>query len=120
MKTVLVLEDEPSLANVLCAMIEEAGYATIRAGNGEEGLCCLSVIKPHLILCDVMMPMLDGFELCRILRANPQYSSTPIILMSAAHGLLQGDKLQEDTVFLSKPFDMTVLLKTVNALIGAA
>ena len=84
----------------------------IVAGNGQEALVCLEDVRPDLILSDIMMPVMDGRELCRKLRAHPEYRSIPVVLMSAAHS---ASKLADcrPAAFLRKPFAFDELLATV-------
>ncbi len=117
MKTILVIDDEVILAEMLQALLEDEGYRVITAGNGREGLERLAEQPPDLILCDVMMPLLDGRELCREVQAHPNYGAVPIILMSAASAAAELDDCQY-AAFLSKPFDLDDLLNTINNLLG--
>ena len=117
MKTILVIDDEVILAEMLQALLEDEGYQVLTARNGREGLERLAEHHPDLILCDVMMPLLDGRELCREVQARPEYDSVPIILMSAASAAGRLDDCRY-AAFLSKPFDLDVLLDTINTLLG--
>ncbi len=117
MKTILVIDDEVILAEMLQALLEDEGYQVVTARNGREGLERLAEHHPDLILCDVMMPLLDGRELCRQVQARPEYGSMPIILMSAASAAAGLDDCQY-AAFLSKPFDLDDLLNTINNLLG--
>jgi CheY-like chemotaxis protein len=111
MTTILVVDDEPSIAEMVQAILEDEGYEVVTAGNGQEALARLGKVRPHLVLCDVMMPGMDGRALCRALQADPHYRSIPVVLMSAA---LPG--LGESSIyaaFLSKPFDLTTLIDTI-------
>ena len=70
-RRVLIIEDDTALAEVLTYNLEEAGYAVTRAANGQEGLHQAQVISPHLIILDLMLPLIDGIEVCRRLRSDP-------------------------------------------------
>jgi len=89
------------------------------ARNGEEALARLDEIRPDLIVSDVMMPILDGVEMCRLVRSDPNFRSIPIVLISAAPKSvdLRGCKCQ---AFLAKPFDLDLLITTVGELIGGS
>ena len=74
-KTVLVIEDEEAIRSVIRAFLEDAGYTVVQAADGEAGVAQFRACRPDLVLLDVMLPKLDGFAVCKILR---QESRTPI------------------------------------------
>ena len=119
MKTILVVEDEPSLASLLKMVLEEEGYQVITAGNGRDALTRLSTmpqLKPDLIISDIMMPFMDGRELYHIIKADPKYQKIPFILASAIIDFV--DKSQfKDAILLTKPFDINEVIDTVAKLI---
>ena len=78
--TVLVVEDEPNLLTALKYTLEQEGYDTLTATNGESGLNIAQSNNPDLVILDVMLPNLDGFEVCRILR---RHSDVPILMLTA-------------------------------------
>src|SRR5436305_14931950 len=112
MKTILVVDDERSIVELLTAVLEDEGYHVVTAHNGKEGLAHLPISHPSMVLCDVMMPILDGREMCRRMQANPEYRSIPIVLMSAA---ARAGSLADCNyaALLSKPFDLDDVLNTV-------
>jgi CheY-like chemotaxis protein len=112
MATVLVIDDETSIAETVRAVLEDEGYVVQVARNGREGLARLEDARPDLVLSDVMMPELDGRELCRIMRADPAYRAIPIVLMSATSEASVRGRCAY-TAFLGKPFDMDALLAVV-------
>ena len=81
-KTVLLIEDEPLLANLLKQRIEKEGFKVILNRDGEEALKTLHEVKPDLILLDIILPKISGFELMETLRADPQLERAPIIIIS--------------------------------------
>ncbi|MBA3534722.1 MAG: response regulator [Ardenticatenales bacterium] len=116
MKTILIVEDEYAIAQMLSEVLDEEGYRVVTAANGREGLECLARERPDLILCDVMMPVMDGRELYRQVRMIPQYNSIPFVLMSAVPKLLsEGDSYD---AFLSKPLNLDHLIDTIWPLIN--
>lgn len=117
--TVLVIEDELSIAEMVRTMLEDEGYRVLLAANGREGLAQLATERPDLVLSDVMMPILDGREVCKALEADPEYRSIPVILMSATNeSSVRGTCAY--TAFLNKPFDMDTLLETIARFSRAA
>jgi two-component system alkaline phosphatase synthesis response regulator PhoP len=118
MRTILVVEDELSIVEFLKDALEGEGYKVETANNGVEGLACLSNASVDLILCDVMMPIMDGREMCRIVQSDPSYGSLPIILMSAVVTVLN-DIACHAAAFIKKPFNLSDLLDTINAIASA-
>ena len=80
---ILVVDDNPTNVKILQTRLASAGYDIVTAADGEEALATARESAPDLILLDVMMPRLDGIEVCRRLRADPQFPFTPIVLVTA-------------------------------------
>jgi CheY-like chemotaxis protein len=110
--TILVIDDDVAIVEMLQMALEEEGFLILTASDGEAGLQKLAQHKANLILCDVMMPVLDGREFCRIIASSPEYKDIPVVLMSA--GRLEIDcNSYPHAAFLSKPFNFTRLLEVV-------
>jgi CheY-like chemotaxis protein len=116
-KTILIVEDEQAIAEMLAAILEETDYQVVLAGNGQEALTRLETTKPDLVLSDIMMPIMDGKTLCRKLQAHPTYQSIPVVLMSAAYDSFSRSD-GKPMAFLKKPFGLQELLTTVSDIIG--
>jgi CheY-like chemotaxis protein len=114
MATVLVVDDDLGITAVLEAALADAGYAVLTAGDGAAALQVARDRHPDVILLDVMMPVMDGVEATRRLRADPSTAAIPIIALSAAHRLasLAGQMPVDDR--LPKPFDLATLYATVG------
>ena len=111
--TVLVVEDEPNLLTALKYTLEQEGYDTLTAVDGESGLRIAQSMSPDLVILDVMLPSLDGFEVCRILRRQ---SNVPILMLTARGEELDrvvGLELGADD-YVTKPFSMRELLARVR------
>jgi CheY-like chemotaxis protein len=117
MKTVLVVDDEFDLTGTLRSILESEGYETRVCTNGKEALECLEAAKPDLVLMDVMMPMLSGFEVLRSMRTAPELEAVPVILMSSVAPSVKREDYHWQA-FLRKPFTIVTLVKTVESLIG--
>ncbi len=122
MPTILIVEDEVAVADFLSIALREEGYEVVLAKDGHEGLARLADTHPNLILCDVMMPLLDGREMCHIIQADSAHSSIPIVLMSAvSERIMRRDgnpqRRCDYAAFLLKPFSLDILLNTVAGLI---
>jgi two-component system alkaline phosphatase synthesis response regulator PhoP len=111
-KTVLVVDDEVVIAEAVAAVLQDEGYEVATATNGQEGLARAASMKPDLVLVDMMMPVMDGEEMSRRLRANPETREIPIVVMSAVHRSLR-ELPFDHTAFLPKPFDLDTLLETI-------
>jgi len=115
----LVVEDNPDMQHYLCGHLREAGYSVISALNGEEGLAAAREHLPDLVITDVMMPRMNGYEFSRRLRADERSSHIPIIMLTAKAG--ETDKIEglETGVddYLTKPFSERELLARVKNLI---
>jgi len=113
----LLIDDDPSLLDALTLAFEDAGYEVLVARDGLSGLELVSREKPDLVVSDINMPRLDGFALCKKLRAGG--SALPVILLSSRDGEIDqslGLELGADD-YVSKPFSTRVLLARVAALL---
>jgi two-component system, OmpR family, alkaline phosphatase synthesis response regulator PhoP len=110
--TILVVDDEKPIREAIAIFLELDGYKVIVANNGVEALQAIAEERPDLILCDVMMPVLDGRELCRCLKADKATRSIPIILMSAAGRNIVGDVGADG--YIEKPLDLTDLPEMID------
>ena len=114
---VLLIDDDPALLDALCMGFEDAGHEVLCARDGSEGLSRIAEHRPDLVVSDVNMPGVDGFSLCRRLRA--QSNEIPIILLTSRDGEIDealGLELGADD-YVSKPFSTRVLLARVAALV---
>ena len=118
MRTILVVEDEISIIEFLKDALEDKGYRVETASNGQEGLQRLNNAPIDLILCDVMMPVMDGREMCRVVQSDPQFAHIPLILMSAVVSVLS-DISCSLSGFIQKPFNVNDLLMVIDELTQA-
>ena len=107
---ILVVEDEATIAELLVELIEEYGYEAVRAKNGAEGLNLARRHHPALIISDVMMPVMDGYEMLRAIRSEPDLAETTVVLVSAAflRNLPPPDAPAADA-YIDKPFNIQQL-----------
>lgn len=112
---VLVADDEPALRKLLKTNMELEGYETLEASNGAEVLECVERDNPDIILLDIMMPVMDGWEVMTALAANPEYEQKVILVSAKASddAQLQGWELGADE-YITKPFDLDALLERVR------
>lgn len=118
-KTIFVVDDNPDMVTVMKTVLEARGYGVISACDGEQFFDRLPEKRPDLILLDVMMPQLNGLEVLKRLRADPETSSIPVMLVTAKvqyQDVLAGYKHGAD-YYLTKPFTSSQLLNGVNILL---
>jgi two-component system alkaline phosphatase synthesis response regulator PhoP len=115
-KTILVIDDEPSIGRVVQFKLQQEGFKVSVATDGLEGLAKVNEEKPDLILLDLMMPGMDGFEVCRRLRASPETVATPVIILTARGQEMDRIRGVELGVldFFTKPFSPQKLLERVK------
>jgi pilus assembly protein CpaE len=119
---VLVVDDEPSVRRLLQRYLGGHGYEVTIAGNGAEGWAAACDGEPDLVLSDVSMPVMDGYELVRTLRRHPATASIPVILLSANRGaddMVEGYRSGADD-YVAKPVDVEVLRHKIEALLRRA
>ena len=116
---VLYIEDSPTLAQLLELSLEQAGYRIQRAGSGEEGLELAREDPPDLLLCDVMLPGIDGFEVVRVLRRELATANISIIMLTAMANVMEGLDAGADDYVL-KPYDHRELLARVRSVLRRA
>src|SRR5262245_44921352 len=107
--TILIVDDHLAGRNTLEALLLSPDYQLIFASNGPEALAQAAEFRPDLVLLDVMMPGMDGFEVCRRLRADARLAEVPVVMVTALDdrdSRLQGLEVGADD-FISKPFDAT-------------
>jgi twitching motility two-component system response regulator PilH len=120
MGTVLVVEDTPSEMELLSHYLREGGYSVIGAVSAKEALNKAVELKPDVIVTDVVMPGMSGFELCRNLKKNPETQTVPIIICTSKGqdidrlwGMRQGAD-----AYITKPFTRETLIRTVQSVGG--
>ena len=114
--SVLVVEDDPNIRELLQLYLEKNGYAVTLATNGGQGLEKFRSIKPNLVILDVMMPVMDGWAVCKAIRAE---SATPVIMLTAkgeTDDKVAGLKAGADD-YITKPFEMKELLARIEAVL---
>jgi diguanylate cyclase (GGDEF)-like protein len=113
---VLVVDDDDAIANVVGDFLEEQGYTVIKASDGAQGIKAAETEKPHLILLDVGLGDMSGYDVCKKLKENPELNHTPIIMLTARDLIkdeLKGLKAGADD-YVTKPFKPVLLLARVQ------
>ncbi len=120
-KKILVVDDEPDILKVVTFRLRKAGYEIITAEDGQKALNLIKTQRPDLVLLDLRLPVIDGSEVCKQVKADDEVKNIPIILLTATSHINKiADKAKELKAddYLIKPFDPEELLKRVKKFIG--
>jgi CheY-like chemotaxis protein len=120
-RTVVVVDDSPSIRETISFILEMEGYQVRSAVNGAEGLELLRDVRPKAVLLDAMMPEMDGFEVCRRVRQDPELSDLVVIMLTAMGQKVDEERAREAGVdhFLTKPFDHEEALSLLEGIYGS-
>jgi two-component system, OmpR family, alkaline phosphatase synthesis response regulator PhoP len=119
---ILIVEDDPDIAALVARYLDKAGFITERAASGREALQAIAARVPELLVLDLMLPQVDGLEVCRLLRANEATAAIPIIMLTARaeeSERIVGLELGADD-YLAEPFSPNELFARVRALLRRA
>ena len=119
-RKILLVDDDVTLRGLLADALEREGFAVIQAGNGEEGVAAALGGRPDLVISDVVMPEMDGWQLCQTLRSLPSTKATPFLFLSSLEEAPQkviAQRLGADD-YVQKPFHLATILEKVRGLVG--
>jgi DNA-binding response OmpR family regulator len=122
MTRILVVEDDPDIAELVARYLDKAGFTAERAASGRDALATIAAKPPDLVVLDLMLPQVDGLEVCRVVRSDPKTASIPIIMLTARaeeSERIVGLELGADD-YLTKPFSPNELVARVRALLRRA
>lgn len=114
---VMVIDDSSTIRRSAEMFLREAGYAVMLANDGFEALAQIADHAPDVIFCDILMPRLDGYQTCALIKKNPRFAATPVIMLSSRDGLFdraRGSMVGSDE-YLVKPFTAQSLVEAVTA-----
>ena len=118
---VLVIDDSNTIRRSAEIFLKQGGHEVVLAEDGFDALAKLSDYQPDLVFCDILMPRLDGYQTCAIIKRNPQFASVPVIMLSSKDGLF--DKARGRIVgseqYLTKPFTREELLDAIRKHVNA-
>lgn len=119
-KRILITEDSPTVLAMMKDIIESAGYSTLTAIDGQEAIDKARKEKPDLIIMDLMLPKIDGYKVCAMLKFDKNYRNIPIVILTARAG--EADKKMGEEVcanaYITKPVDPDTLISKIKELIG--
>ena len=120
MAKILVVDDEPDIVRVIKKIMESRGHSVFTAGDGKEALVAVTQQHPDVVILDVNLPTMDGFEVCKRLKSDEQTKHIPIVMITAAYVSVedaqQGTQLGADE-YVTKPFLREVLVHNVERLL---
>jgi DNA-binding response OmpR family regulator len=114
-RPILVVEDDTLIGQVIQATLEDAGYEVVWHELGRDALAAALTLKPACVLLDLMLPDMDGQEVLRGLKANPETDQIPVIVVSAVSSSLKPDELALVQSVVPKPFTIDTLIEAVRA-----
>lgn len=120
-RKVLVIDDSNTIRRSAEIFLKQGGYEVVLAEDGFDALSKVNDHAPDVIFCDILMPRLEGYQTCAIIKRNPRFARTPVIMLSSKDGLF--DKARGRMVgsqdYLTKPFTKDQLLQAVSQYMGA-
>lgn len=113
---VMVIDDSQTIRRTAESLLSREGYTVITAQDGFEALSKIADHQPDLIFIDIMMPRLDGYQACALIKANPKYAGTPVVMLSSKDGLFDRarGRIVGSDEYLTKPFTRDELVGAVR------
>lgn len=111
---ILVVDDDTDIRETLAQILEFEGFQVVCASNGKEAMAQLEVIKPDLILLDLMMPVMNGYEFRMAQKSRPEFAGIPVIILSADGNVQQKAAAADVRAYLKKPIELETLLSTIR------
>src|SRR5688572_12890512 len=117
---ILICDDDPAILRVLQVNLEVEGYSTLLAHHGEEAVKVARAEHPDLIILDIMMPRMDGYETCEAIKGDPATKDIPVVFLSAKaqDSDIEKGKTYDVAEYLTKPFDPDTLIEVVERVLG--
>ncbi len=122
LKKILIVDDDPSIVLSLEFLMVKSGYQVFIARNGNEAIELITAEEPHLVVLDIMMPEVDGYDVCRFIRSREEWKYIKVIFLSAKskqEDIQKGLKLGADQ-YITKPFSTREFMKTVGTMMEPA
>lgn len=119
---IMVIDDSSTIRRSAEIFLGQAGYQVVLADDGFDALAKMNDHKPALIFCDILMPRLDGYQTCALIKKSVKFHSTPVIMLSSKDGLFDRARgaMVGSNAYLTKPFTKDSLLKTVREYTASA
>ena len=119
---VMVIDDSKVIRRTAETLLLKAGYRVVTAEDGFDALAKIADSQPEIIFVDIMMPRLDGYQTCALIKNNSRFRSTPVVMLSSKDGLFDKAKgrIVGSDSYLTKPFSREDLLDAISTLVGNA
>ncbi len=117
---VMVVDDSRTIRSTAEALLGKEGFTVVTAEDGFDALARIAEEPPHIVFVDIMMPRLDGYQTCTLIKSNPKYRDIPVVLLSSRDGVFDRarGKLAGSEHYLGKPFSREELVDVVKRLVG--
>ena len=114
--TILVVDDSPTICKLVDIILKKRGFRVISASNGLEALARINDGLPSMIFLDITMPRMDGYQLCKIIKANRETRDIPVVMLTGKDGLIDKvrGRMAGSTGYITKPFGPDTLLQAVE------
>ena len=118
--TIMVVDDSKTIRKTAETLLSRAGYTVCCAEDGFEALAKITEQKPGLIFVDIMMPRLDGYQTCALIKNNEQFRNTPVVMLSSKDGLFDKAKgrIVGSDAYVTKPFSKNEIIDVVQSYLG--
>jgi len=118
----MVIDDSITIRKSAEMFLSQAGHQVVLSGDGFDALSKINDYQPDLIFCDIVMPRLDGYQTCSLIKRNRRFRSIPVVMLSSRDGLFDRARgeMAGSEQYLTKPFGRESLLETVNLLVNCA
>ena len=113
---VMIIDDSNTIRRTAEALLKKAGYEVLTAADGFEAMSIITDNRPDIIFVDIMMPRLDGYQTCRLIKNNKQFKATPVIMLSSKDGLFDRarGRIAGSQEHVNKPFTQEGLINVIN------
>jgi len=117
--TIMVVDDSKTIRRTAETLLQREGFSVVTAEDGFEALAKIAALKPDIIFVDIMMPRLDGYQTCALIKNNPEFKNTPVIMLSSKDGLFDKAKgrIVGSDQYVTKPFSKVEILEAVQSYI---
>jgi twitching motility two-component system response regulator PilG len=116
-RTILVVDDSPTVRKLISGKLEKSGHSVVPAVDGMDALAKINEVIPDLILLDITMPRLDGYQVCKLIRNNPATKDIPVVMISGKDGFFDKvrGRMAGSSGYITKPFGPDTLMKTIES-----
>ena len=120
--TIMIVDDSKTIRRTAETLLQREGFFVVTAEDGFEALAKIAALKPDIIFVDIMMPRLDGYQTCALIKNNPEFKNTPVIMLSSKDGLFDKAKgrIVGSDQYVTKPFSKVEILEAVQTYIPSS